>query len=419
MSELFLAEAAAREHIARIAEKERDIQAWTELDVDRAISCARAIDSGSNRGILSGRLIAAKDIIDVLGFHTGFGSPIYNGSVPRQDAAAVALIRQAGGIVLGKTVTTEFAYFSPGRTVNPHNHKHTPGGSSSGSAAAVAAGMVPIALGTQTAASITRPASFCGVVGFKPSYGHYSLVGVKTFAHSLDTLGVLTGSVADAALMHAVLSQNSASNGRLVKPGRVGLCRTHAWNRSQSETKVAVERTAEFLSTEGIDVEEISVPADFEALPEVQNDIMAYEGARNFAFEYIAYNAQLSDHLKQLIDRGTGLDHEVYRKALDQAVRSRLACNDIFKRCDLVLAPAAVGEAPEGLASTGDPIFSRMWSLLWLPSICLPGFKGPRGLPVGVQLLGAFGEDSKLLAHAAWIEAMLAQSIDRRMETQT
>jgi amidase len=419
MSERFVAEAAAREHIAHIREMEGDIGAWTELDVEGALASARAMDLEGSPRLLPGRLIAVKDIIDVLGFHTGFGSPIYAGSVPRQDAAAVALIRKAGGIMLGKTVTTEFAYFSPGKTANPHNRKHTPGGSSSGSAAAVAAGMVPIALGTQTAASITRPASFCGVVGFKPSYGHYSLVGVKTFAHSLDTLGVLTGTVADAARVHEVLSQNAVSNDRPVKPGRVGLCRTHAWNRAQAETKAAVEHAGVLLSNAGIDVEEISLPPEFEALPNVQNDIMAYEGARNLAFEYIVHNAQLSEHLKKLIDRGAGLDHEVYRTALDRAVGSRRACSEIFKRCDLVLAPAAVGEAPEGLASTGDPIFSRMWSLLWLPSICLPGFKGPQGLPVGVQFLGAFGEDWKLLAHAAWIEAMFARSIKVGTETRT
>jgi amidase len=314
------------------------------------------------------------------------------------------LIRRASGIVVGKTATTEFAYFAPSRTTNPYNASCTPGGSSSGSAAAVATGMVEIALGTQTAASITRPASFCGVYGFKPSFGSYSLSGVKTLAHSLDTLGTFARSVSDIALMHSVLTRQQPHLPMPTKP-RIGVCKTPAWPKATPDCIAALETACRTLKSAGAEITDVVLPREYDALSDMQMLIMAYDAARDLAYEDASFRIQLSPQICELIDQGRAIPDQEYANAQRSAVKARLSARALFDRCDIVLAPAAPGEAPIGLEATGDPIFNRMWTLLQLPTICIPGFEGARELPIGVQFLGPLYGDRRLLDHAAWIEA--------------
>jgi Asp-tRNA(Asn)/Glu-tRNA(Gln) amidotransferase A subunit family amidase len=400
-----LAHEAALRNAAAAERHEDRVQAWIVSDYAQALERARAIDAAPSAGPLAGRLIGIKDIIDVAGYPTRCGSPIYESCSPSvEDAASVALIREAGGIIAGKTATTEFAYFAPSRTTNPYNVGCTPGGSSSGSAAAVATGMVEIALGTQTAASVTRPASFCGIYGFKPSFGTYSLSGAKTLAHSLDTLGTLARSVADIALMHAVLARQSADQPAATKP-RIGFCKTPAWPEATPDCVAVLGGACRTLQSAGAEVTEVDLPSEYDALADAQMLIMAYDAARDLAYEAMAHGQLLSPQIRDLIDKGRAIPAEDYAEAQRRAAEARLSARALFDHCDVILAPAAPGEAPAGLAATGDPIFSRMWTLLQLPTICVPGFEGAQGLPIGVQFLGPMYGDRELLDHAAWIEA--------------
>jgi amidase len=351
--------------------------------------------------------VGIKDIIDTADMPTAYGSPIYAGHRPQIDAACVALIRRAGGIPLGKTVTTEFAYFAPGKTRNPRNPKHTPGGSSSGSAAAVADDMVPVALGTQTAASIVRPATFCGVVGYKPTINMYALAGIKPFAGSFDTLGTLTRSVGDAMLMWRVLHGKDDPIPARTAPPRIGLCRTPHWDQAESATVDAVEAAAGKLRQAGAVVKELELPASFAALSETHRRMMAFESAGAYATEYATRRGDLSPQLVELIEMGLAQPVAAYlddRRTQEAAKRALAA---IMADYDALLAPAARGEALEGLSATGDPIFSRMWTLLQGPNIALPVQRGQQGLPTGIQLIGAYAGDRALLATAAWVEARL------------
>jgi Asp-tRNA(Asn)/Glu-tRNA(Gln) amidotransferase A subunit family amidase len=320
---------------------------------------------------------------------TEFGSPIYRGRRTAWDAACVALARRAGAVILGKTVTTEFAYFAPGKTANPCNPEHTPGGSSSGSAAAVADRMVPAGFGTQTAASITRPASFCGVVGYKPSFGTFSLAGIKPFAESLDTLGTITRSAVDARYLRSVLLGDAFRRDPGVDPPRVGVCRTPWWGEADDDCRAAVEGAARALGSAGATTLDVVLPAWFAELAELQRSLMAYESARNYAYEYDAHRDALSPQLRALIEEGMRIARDRYEAACAEAARARDEFGAWFRGFDVLLAPSAKGEAPRGLAATGDPLFSRIWTLLRVPSVTVPGFTGAHGLPIGVQLLGA------------------------------
>lgn len=390
----------------RIAARESEVGAWIYLDPEKALNEARARDKEPPRGKLHGVPVGIKDIIDTADMPTSYGSSIYKGHRPAIDAACIAMIRRAGGIPLGKTVTTEFAYFTPGKTANPHNTKHTPGGSSSGSAAAVADRMVPVALGTQTAASIVRPATFCGVVGFKPTIGMYPLVGIKPFALSFDTLGTITRSVGDAILMWQVLGADDHAPSRTTPP-RIGLCRTPHWNQAEPAAVTVFEMAASKLAATGATIEEVVLPARFADLVETHKALMAFESARAFATEYDAHRGKLSPQLAQLIETGLRtpiVDYLADRQKMEEA-KQEVA--PILKGYDALLAPAARGEAPQGHSATGDPVFSRLWTLLQLPCIALPVMRGPHGLPTGIQLIGAYGTDLALLATAKWAEERL------------
>jgi Asp-tRNA(Asn)/Glu-tRNA(Gln) amidotransferase A subunit family amidase len=347
--------------------------------------------------------------MDTTGLATAYGSAIYRWHVPKADASCVALAREAGAIVIGKTVTTEFANLTPGPTVNPHNSAHTPGGSSSGSAAAVADGHVSLGFGTQTAGSVIRPASFCGVAGFKPSFNRHAVAGVKPVSQSLDTIGWFATCVEDLALMRCGLLGEDFAPLRLGRAPRIGLCRTHEWRHASPDTVEAVEAAAATFAAAGATVREIVLPEVFAQLARDQITIMFYEAHRALAWERTAHRAELSPALAERLAEGGTTSIDDYEMAQARAAAARMALDEVFSELDVLLAPSAPGEAPRGLASTGDPIFNRIWTLLGAPCVNLPGFVGRQGLPVGVQLVGPIGADRAVLAHARWAEARLTK----------
>ena len=396
--------------LERIGAREDEVGAWQFLDAGLALAQARACDSRDAVGLLHGVPIAVKDIIDTQDMPTTHGSPIYEGNRTLWSASCVTLVQDAGAVIMGKSVTTEFAAFTPGRTANPHNLAHTPGGSSSGSAAAVADFMVPIGFATQTAASIIRPATFCGVVGYKPSYGNFSLAGIKTFAHSLDTLGTITRTLEDAALVRAALlgTQPALPSEIPIRGLRIGLCRTYQWSEADLVTHNALEETARALATAGAVVSDVDLSSEFADLVDVQQTVMAFEGARNYAFEHIAHGDRLSDRLIEIIDNGRVCSFDTYLNAQRQAEVCHRLLNTVFDDYDLLLTPAALGAAPEGLDATGNPIFSRMWTLLHVPTVTIPISLAPNGLPIGAQIVARFQTDDQLLRMAQSVTNALA-----------
>lgn len=383
------------------------IKAWVHLNEEQAIAQARAVDRAGRTGLLAGVPVGIKDIIDTAGMPTEHGSPIYRGNRPFADAACVALIRAAGGVVLGKTVTTEFANRHPGPTVHPSNPEHTPGGSSSGSAAAVADFQVPLALGTQTGGSTIRPAAFCGVIGYKPSFGEFSRVGVKMQCHNLDTLGIICRSLEDVALLRGVLlAQQPHRVDRASASPRIGFCRTPAWEHADGDTRALLERTASALSSAGAAMREITLtPAN---ILDHHRRIFAFEAARNYAHEYDAHHDKVSAVLRDgLLAQGRSLPLAAYIEAIETAEAFRCHLDDLFTDVDVLLTPSAPGEAPKGLGSTGEPNFNSIWTLAWTPCLTLPAGNGRNGLPLGIQLVGRRFRDEALLDAAAWVEARL------------
>jgi amidase len=402
------AEALTRACLERIAAREPVVHAFAWLDPERALVEARARDRAGLvgvRGPLFGLPFGVKDIIDTHDMPTGCGSPIYAHHRPPNDAACVALACEAGAVMLGKTVTTEFALRHPGPTTNPHNPAHTPGGSSSGSAAAVADRMVPVAFGTQTGGSIIRPASYCGVVGYKPSFDTINPTGVKPLANSFDTVGVFARCVDDCALVVGVLAGNDGATTPLLarRPTRVGLCRTPVWPHAQPATVRAVETAAQQLAREDVAVDEVELPADFESFLDAQSDVLRFEAARVLAFERTRHPEQLSLSSRTELAAGAAIPRQRYLEARALIARCRTLFAAAIAPFDLLLTASAPGEAPFGLDDTGDAMFNRLCSGLHVPCLTLPGFTGPKGLPVGVQLIGAIDEDARLLRAAKWI----------------
>ncbi len=395
--------------LARIDKREPEIQAWEHLDRELVLKEARARDKETPRGPLHGVPVGVKDIIDTADMPTQHGSPIYKGHRPATDAACVALVRRAGGIILGKTVTTEFASSPPARTRNPLNPAHTPGGSSSGSAAAVADFQVPIGFGTQTAGSVIRPAAFCGCVGFKPTYGSYAVSGMKLLAHSLDTLGTITRSVDDALLMWEVLQAGPAVLPEMPARPRIGLCYTPFWGQAEQAAADAFQTAGRKLAAAGFDLDIVELPSWFETLKEHHRVIAEYESARNTAFECAPERFSLhSPTMQQARERGWRLTPAQYLAAREAQARGQQELGEIMTSFAALMMPSAPGEAPKGLQSTGDPVFNRLSSLLHVPAIGLPVSAGPAGLPVGVQFVGARGADLALLGLAARLEDSLA-----------
>jgi Asp-tRNA(Asn)/Glu-tRNA(Gln) amidotransferase A subunit family amidase len=406
------AEALVRAYLDRIETRETVVGAWQFFDHERALAAARQRDAEPPRRPLHGVPIAVKDLIDTVDMPTTYGSPIYRGHRPPADASCVALARAAGAIVLGKTVTTEFAAFTPGKTANPRNPAHTPGGSSSGSAAAVADGMAPLAFGTQTAGSVIRPAAYCGCIGYKPSFGLINRAGVKPLADSLDTVGILARTVEDAAFFAGVLSERPALRHLTVPsdPPRFGLYRTPMWDEAEAATAAALDTARAALERAGSAVAELAIAREHHGLAEAQDTIMGFEMAQALACERIEHSAELSPRLAQMLDAGMTIGAAEYDRALARAAEARGALDAFFGTCDAVLVPAAPGEAPRGLGNTGNPIFNRMWTLLGVPCVTVPARWGENGLPTGVQLVGRMRDDVRLMACAAFLEQALAAS---------
>ena len=398
-------EALVRSCLERIEERDPDVEAWAHLDPDYAMAQARGADSASPASPLHGVPFAVKDVIDSGELPTEYGAPaIHGGHRPERDAACVAAMRAAGAVLMGKTVSTEFATFWPGKTRNPHNPGHTPGGSSSGSAAAVGASMVPIAFGNQTAGSLIRPAAFCGAVGLKPTHGTVDLGGILALEPIFDTLGYMARSVDDVGLFYDIVrgAEPQAPADGLDRAPRIGLCRTHHWEKAEPETREAVERAASRFADLGADVAETALPESFATVPDSHRVILNAGLTQSLARQYADHRDRLSDRLRGMIEEGLGYDEATLEAARLHAKACRAAAGDAFGDRDVLLTPSAPGEAPEGLAMTGDPIFQTTWTLLHLPCVTLPFATGPRGLPVGVQLIGRRGEDASMLAVAKW-----------------
>jgi len=399
------AEQVARACLERIAAREPEVHAFAHLDSERALTGARALDRAPWRGPLHGLPVGVKDVIDTFDYPTEYGSPIYAGHRPPADAPCVALARAAGALVLGKTVTTEFATFPPGPTTNPHNPAHTPGGSSSGSAAAVADRMLPLAFGTQTGGSIIRPAAFCGVVGYKPTFGLLPRVGVKAISDSLDTVGVFARSVEDAALFAAALTQREPLRipSELNAP-HLGVCLTPQWRAAKPETQKLFEDIGGHLARSGARLTRIELPGEFEPLAELHATIWDFEIARCLADEYLRHRDRIREPLRSQLARGRAASADAYDAVQRTARVCRRKLTDAMRDCDALVVPAAPGEAPAGLASTGDSVFNRMWTLLHAPCVSVPVRRGPLGLPLGVQVVGRIGQDANALACAHWIQ---------------
>ncbi len=407
------AEALVRDCLARIEEREPGVGAWEYLDPELALEQARERDRSPSRGPLHGIPVGIKDIFETADMPTAYGSPIYKGNRPLADASAVALIRAAGAVIVGKTVTTEFAAPYPGKTVNPHNPAHTPGGSSSGSAAAVGDFMVPVALGSQTAGSLIRPAAFCGAIGYKPSYGAFNQAGLKQQAQALDTIGLIARSLDDIELFSAVLtSRTPPTMGRLhERAPKIGVCRTHLWSEVEPSTVEAMEDAATRLAAAGASVADFDLPVTFAALTEAHFKVLMFECVRAMAYEWNFHREQLSDMLQGILQAGEDCSYEDYITALELGEACRAQMPEIFKDFDVLLAPSAAGEAPVGLGSTGDIRHQTMWTFLHVPCVTLPTHVGRNGLPVGVLLVGPLRGDDTLLATARWVEERLGLTI--------
>ena len=395
-------EAVARACLDHIEAREPAVQAWQYLNPDQVIAQARALDKSGRRGPLIGVPFGIKDIIETCDMPTEYGSPIYKGHQPKNEAACVALGRKAGGVLMGKTVTTEFANRYPGKTMNPFDPTRTPGGSSSGSAAAVGDCMVPLAIGTQTTGSTLRPASFCGAFGYRPTHGDLRCSGVREAAGSLDTLGLIARSIDDIALYRDVLiGEQPVPVPEHTGTLRVGFCRTHLWPQVEPHTQQLFEDAAKRLARAGINVSDVDLPPEYERLIETHRSISSFEFARNFTHEVERHWDEISTTLREnRLKSGLECSFEQYRQARAFAADCRRAFAPVIDRYDVLLTPSATGEAPVGLQSTGNASNCLIWTTLHVPAMTIPVFKGPHGLPVGAQLIGRYDGDRALFAAA-------------------
>ncbi len=404
----------------RIGEYEETIGAWTHLNHEYALEQARESDkvrlSGSAIGPLHGVPIGVKDIFDTRDYPTEYGTPLHQGRTTSADATAVALLRQAGAIVMGKTVTTEFAVYAPGKTTNPHDATRTPGGSSSGSAAAVASFMVPLALGTQTNGSIGRPASYCGVVGYKPTFGMISRNRVLRTSRSLDTVGVFARTIDDVALAAQLMcgfdeldpdarhqvrpDLLGLANEAPLMPPRFAFVKSPAWDQAESGTQEAFGELVEAL---GDRVEQVDLASVYDEVFQWHRLVMDVEIAKNFADDFKRGADQISPELTEIFERGKAAHGVDYSLALDRQSLFARGMDEIFEDFDVILTPAAAGEAPVGLDNTGSPAFCTLWTFAQMPTITLPLLQGEAGMPLGVQLVAQRGADAQLLRTAKWL----------------
>ena len=416
------AEAYLEAWLERIRKVDEEIQAWAFLDPRHALEQARAADQrkrlGRPLGALHGLPVGVKDIVDTADMPTENGTVLHVGRRPVRDATIVSLLRQAGAVLVGKTVTTELAVYHPGKTRNPHDPTRTPGGSSSGSAAAVAAGMVPVAIGTQTNGSVIRPAAFCGVYGYKPSQGLISRTGILAQSPPLDTVGVMAANLEDLALLAEPLMAFDPADpamrprarpdlARVLAedppvPPKLAFVRSPVWEHAEEDTRAGF---AELIGVLGERVDELALPAVFDDAIEQHRRIMEADLAKSFAAEYQRGAEQLSARLREMIARGRQVPAVDYNLAVDGVARLNAALAEIFLHYDAIVTPAAPGAAPRGLEATGSPIFCTIWTLCGVPAVTLPLLSAANGLPIGVQLVGQQGDDARLLRTARWLVA--------------
>jgi amidase len=397
-------------YLDRIGARDPEVRAWEHLDPDRALAQAQSLPTGGS-GPLYGIPIGFKDIVDTADLPTGYGSPIYAGHRSLRDAPIVAAARIAGGLVLGKTVTTEFAGRHPGKTAHPLNPLHTPGGSSSGSAAAVGDCQVPLAIGSQTAGSTIRPAAYCGVHALKPTYGSIPFAGIKHLSPRLDTIGLMARSVADLALFReALLGVPPVPCVPASGTIRVGLCRTPYWHRASVDVRTAVEAAAAALETSGIELHEVAYPGGFGDAEELCWQVVNFEVARGLTWEYENRPHSLSGWMRASIEDGKGRSLEQHEANLRRLATAENSFTAIFETVDVLISPAAGEEAPRGLSDTGSPIFNLPFQIAGLPAVSLPLGAGPGGLPIGLQLIGPRPRDGRLLEIAAAIELRLPKA---------
>ena len=412
--------------LERIDEVEETVRAWTYLDRDYALKQARAADlarkSGRALGPLHGVPVGIKDIIDTEDMPTEDGTVLHAGRRPVADASMVAQLREAGAVIMGKTVTTELAVYSPGKTRNPHNPEHTPGGSSSGSAAAVAAGMVPLAVGTQTNGSVIRPASFCGVVGYKPGFGLISRRRILRQSPPLDAVGVFARTVEDAALLAETIMGYDPRDAAMRPQARptlvttamseppvepdLAFVKTPVWDKADEDTRGAFEELAEHLSDR---VREVTLSDTFDDAHEWHRQIMEADLAKNFRIDREKGRDKISAILCEMMDRGREVSAVDYNTAVDQIVALNDILGEVFEKFDAIVTPATIGTAPKGLETTGSPIFCTIWTYCGMPAVTLPLLQGSNGLPMGVQLVGPRGDDARLLRTARWLAEKLAE----------
>lgn len=405
------AEAVTRACLDYIEAREPQVGAWHFLDPDLALKQARERDARGSVGPLQGVPVAIKDIIDTGDMPTEYGTPIHKGHRPRIDAALVALTRRAGGVIMGKTVTTEFANRFPGKTMHPRDPQRTPGGSSSGSAAAVGDQMVPLGVGTQTTGSTIRPAAFCGCVGYRPTWGDIRCHGVMEAAGSVDTVGLIARSVEDIALYRDVLlgitPQPMAAQAPHVP--RIGFCRTPFWDQCEFYTQRMLENCATGLAAAGATVSEVTLPDEFKRIDDAHRWVSSFEFARNRAWEIDHHYDRISQTLRDnRLKDGLACSFEKYAESRAFLARMRRKLHDVFNDYDVLLAPSAAGEAPIGLNSTGNASHCVLWTSTHVPCVTLPLFSGPNGLPVGAQLVAARNNDRLLFEVARWVMAQYA-----------
>jgi amidase len=405
------AEKVVRDCLAHIEAREPEVLAWQFLDPQLAIRQAQALDACGQIGPLHGVPVGIKDIIDTEDMPTSYGTPIHEGYHPHMDAACVALTRRAGGIIMGKTVTTEFANRHPGKTRHPQDPARTPGGSSSGSAAAVGDHMVPLAIGTQTTGSTIRPAAYNGCVGYRPTWGDLRLAGVMEAAGSLDTLGIIARSVDDVVLYRNILAGipvEALPTTPCAAP-RVGVCQTQFWDETDAATRHAIEDCAHTMEQAGAKVSTLQLPKSFDPIDEIHQQISSFEFARNRAWELLRYPEKISTTLREnRLKHGLHYQFDEYRKSRALAEQLRLELDEVFKDYDVILTPSAASVPPVGLNATGSAAFSSIWTLCHTPSMTLPLYKGDQQLPIGVQLVTRRDADWQLFQIARWTERLFA-----------
>lgn len=417
-------EELVRSCLQRIEETEPAVRAWIHLDPEHALRQARAADGhrrgGADPGPLHGLPVGVKDIFDTREWPTGCGTPLMAGRQPRSDAHVVSLLKAAGAVIMGKTVTTEFALYSPGETTNPHDARRTPGGSSSGSAAAVAMGMVPLAIGSQTNGSVIRPAAYCGVAGYKPTFGLISRAGALALSRPLDTVGVFARTLEDAALLAEPLIGYDERDPDTVLRAAPGLraavasdppvapqfafVRSPVWERADDDARTGFEALAERL---GDACDLVDLPEPFERALDCHRTLMCADVAKSLAGLYERGKDRLSGGLRAMIEEGRSVPAVDYNRALDFAAVLEAGLERLFERYDAIVTPATGGQAPLGLESTGSPAFCTTWTLTGVPAVSVPLLGGADGMPIGVQVVGRRHDDARLLRTARWLASRM------------